>query len=87
VGRVSGKLGAEETAVGNLPVRGELDVAGLDLTDQQLDQLFAIDPTAWIGECELTEDYFAQFGERLPAELTAQLGALRDRLDAADSRA
>jgi phosphoenolpyruvate carboxykinase (GTP) len=86
VGRVSGQLGAEQTAIGNLPVRGELDVNGLDLTEEQLDQLFAIDPTAWIEECELTENYFAQFGEQLPAELTIQLEALRERLDAAKSQ-
>jgi phosphoenolpyruvate carboxykinase (GTP) len=83
VSRVNGEVGAETTAIGNLPVKGEFDVDGLGLTDDQLSQLFAIDPAAWLSEADLTEEYFAQFGERLPAELTGQLVALRERLEAA----
>jgi phosphoenolpyruvate carboxykinase (GTP) len=83
VGRVAGQLGAEQTAVGQLPVAGELDVSGLDLTEAQLDELFAVNPDAWLAEAALTEEYFAQFGDRLPEALSAQLTALRERLEAA----
>ena len=41
---------------------------------------FALDPDAWAREADLTEEYFAQFGDPLPAELRAQLVALRGRI-------
>ncbi|MDR1186507.1 MAG: phosphoenolpyruvate carboxykinase (GTP) [Bifidobacteriaceae bacterium] len=83
VARVLGEAGSEKTAIGQIPLPGEFPVEGLDLPEGTLDQLFAIDPTAWLAEADLTEEYFAQFGERLPAELTGQLVALRERLTAA----
>ena len=53
---------------------------GLDVSDAQMAELFAIDPTTWLAECDLTEEYFAQFGERLPTALTEELEALRRRI-------
>jgi phosphoenolpyruvate carboxykinase (GTP) len=81
--RVLGQAGAEQTPIGQIPLDGEFDVDGLDLPEGTLEQLFAIDPEAWLAEADLTEEYFAQFGERLPAELAGQLAALRERLEAA----
>jgi phosphoenolpyruvate carboxykinase (GTP) len=83
VARVLGQAGARQTAIGNLPELSQFDVDGLDLSPAALDQLFAINPDAWLAECDLTEEYFAQFGERLPEQLTQQLVALRARLEAA----
>ncbi|MDR2454063.1 MAG: phosphoenolpyruvate carboxykinase (GTP) [Bifidobacteriaceae bacterium] len=85
VARVLGEAGAERTPIGQIPLQGEFDVDGLDLPAGTLEQLFAIDPAAWLAEADLTEEYFAQFGERLPAELTGQLAALRERLAAAQA--
>ncbi|MDR1825556.1 MAG: phosphoenolpyruvate carboxykinase (GTP) [Bifidobacteriaceae bacterium] len=85
VARVLGEAGAQKTPIGQLPVIGEFDVEGLGLSDDVLAQLFAIDPAAWLAEADLTEEYFKQFGERLPVELTEQLAALRERLIAAQA--
>ncbi|MDR0944821.1 MAG: phosphoenolpyruvate carboxykinase (GTP) [Bifidobacteriaceae bacterium] len=82
-GRVSGELEADEAPNGNVPKKGDLDVSGLDITEDQLAQLFAVDPDAWLAETEDTEKYFAQFGSHLPAEMKEQLEALRSRLQAA----
>ncbi|MDR1394474.1 MAG: phosphoenolpyruvate carboxykinase (GTP) [Bifidobacteriaceae bacterium] len=83
VSRVLGDAGSVKTAIGQIPLPGEFNVEGLDLAPGVLEQLFAIDPDAWLAEADLTEEYFSQFGERLPAELTGQLTALRERLQAA----
>ncbi|MDR2567639.1 MAG: phosphoenolpyruvate carboxykinase (GTP) [Bifidobacteriaceae bacterium] len=83
VARVLGDAGSVKTPIGQLPLPGEFNVEGLDLPEGALEQLFAIDPDAWLAEADLTEEYFAQFGERLPAALTGQLAALRERLQAA----
>ncbi|MDR1634093.1 MAG: phosphoenolpyruvate carboxykinase (GTP) [Bifidobacteriaceae bacterium] len=84
VARVLGDAGSQKTPIGQIPLPGEFNVEGLDLPEGTLEQLFAIDPAAWLAEADLTEEYFAQFGERLPAALTGQLVALRERLQAAE---
>jgi phosphoenolpyruvate carboxykinase (GTP) len=76
--------GARPTAVGLVPEAGALDTDGLDLADGALDELFAVDAERWRAECDLTEEFFATFGDRVPSALRDQLKHLRDRL--ADER-
>ncbi|GAA2833634.1 phosphoenolpyruvate carboxykinase (GTP) [Leucobacter komagatae] len=78
--RVEGEHTGVETAVGTIPAPGELNLTGIEEVEKDLGKIFAIDPTSWLAEADLTEEYFAQFGDRLPAALTAELDALRDRL-------
>ncbi len=80
VKRVMGEVDAQPGISGQLPKREDLNVDGLDLSDDQVDQLFALDPKAWGTEADLTQQYFAQFGERLPPEMTNQLSMLRTRI-------
>ena len=82
VRRVEGNAEASDTAVGRVPADGELDLSGLDITDAQLAELFAVNPESWLAEADLTEDYYAKFGDRVPAALREQLTALRTRLQA-----
>ena len=82
VRRVEGNAEASDTAVGRVPADGELDISGLDITDAQLAELFAVNPESWLAEADLTEDYYAKFGDRVPAALREQLTALRTRLQA-----
>ena len=81
--RVAGEVSAQDALSGRLPALDDLDLDGLDLSDDALEQLFALDPDAWEREADLTESYFAQFGDRLPSELARELQALRDRITAA----
>ncbi|MFN8126452.1 MAG: phosphoenolpyruvate carboxykinase domain-containing protein [Candidatus Nanopelagicales bacterium] len=81
--RVEGRTHAEPTAIGGKPKDGDLYLEGLDLTDEQVAELFAVDPDSWLSEAELTEEYFAQFGDKVPAQLRDELAALRQRLEAA----
>ena len=80
--RLEGNEEARDTAIGRMPTEGELNVDGLDITPEQLTDLFSVDAETWLAEADLTEEYFAQFGDRLPAEMTQQLNNLRDRLKA-----
>ncbi|WP_449385893.1 phosphoenolpyruvate carboxykinase (GTP) [Cellulomonas soli] len=73
---------AVDSPLGLLPAPGSLDLDGLGLSEQDVAELFAVDPGAWADECGLTEEFFAQFGDRLPGELAAQLADLRARLSA-----
>ncbi|MDR1710901.1 MAG: phosphoenolpyruvate carboxykinase (GTP) [Propionibacteriaceae bacterium] len=78
--RVAGEIEAVDAISGRLPKKGDLNLDGLEISDAELEALFALDPDAWAGEADLTEEYFAQFGAKLPAELTGQLAALRERI-------
>jgi phosphoenolpyruvate carboxykinase (GTP) len=82
VERVEGRVEAEPTAIGGKPKDGDLYVDGLDLTGEQLEELFAVEPERWLAECDLTEEYFEQFGDRVPQALYDELADLRERLQA-----
>ncbi len=80
VNRLSGKAEAVDTPIGRVPAPGALNTVGLDITDAQLAELFAVNADSWLAETDLTQEYYAGFGERVPAELNEQLQGLRDRL-------
>ena len=81
--RLDSEVDADDTAIGRLPAAGSLNFDGLDLTEEQAADLFAIDPVTWLAESDLTEEYFDKFGDRVPAELREQLASLRARLQEA----
>jgi phosphoenolpyruvate carboxykinase (GTP) len=81
VERVSESAGAVSTPVGLLPAPGALDLAGLDLSQDDQDLLLTVDVQAWRREAEQMPEFFRGFGGHLPArlwelheELTARLG-------------
>jgi phosphoenolpyruvate carboxykinase (GTP) len=83
VDRLEGLAGAEETAIGRFPLAGELDVTGLDISEETMTELFHVDPASWLAEADLTAEYFTKFGDRVPAELLTQLDTLKTRLQQA----
>ncbi len=77
---IEGEAVGRETPIGILPAPGELNLTGIEEVSEDLDEIFAIDQQSWLAECELTEEFFAQFGDRLPAQMQAELDSLRNRL-------
>ncbi|MBA8991157.1 phosphoenolpyruvate carboxykinase (GTP) [Curtobacterium pusillum] len=86
-GRVSGEAEAVDTAIGEVPAPGSLDVTGLGLGATVLQSLLDVDPVAWLEECDRTEEFFARFGDRVPGRLRDELARLRERLAGADAGA
>ena len=78
--RVAGTATAVETPIGYLPAATDLNLAGLDIAPADIAELLRIDSDAWRAELPDIEKHFAQFGDRLPARLSEQVGALRERL-------
>ena len=78
--RVDQRAPALDTPLGWKPVDGGLNLDGIDVTRRDLEQLFEVDPEAWFAELDATEQFFATFGDRLPAGLTTQLTDIRRRL-------
>lgn len=81
--RVDGARAATETPLGWSPVAGSLNVDGLDLDDDTMEQLFAVDPGMWLDELDDTEAFFDTFGERVPGALRTQLASIRTKLETA----
>jgi phosphoenolpyruvate carboxykinase (GTP) len=80
VDRLEGRAEAVDTAIGRLPAPGSLDVTGLGLSQEQLDLLLTVDAEIWRQEAALVPAFYELFGDRLPAELWAELDALVARL-------
>jgi phosphoenolpyruvate carboxykinase (GTP) len=80
--RIQGKAGARETPIGLLPTLDSLRLNGLDLSREDLDGLFRIEPEEWIQELGEIQALLGRFGDRLPAKMNEQFGALAKRLGA-----
>ncbi|WP_231601660.1 phosphoenolpyruvate carboxykinase (GTP) [Salinibacterium sp. SWN167] len=78
--RVDGTVAARESALGLMPREGDLNIDGLELADDTMEQLFAIDNDSWMAEAEATEEFFATFDGRVPAAVSRQLEHLKTRL-------
>ncbi len=82
--RCTEKAAATNTAIGRLPAAGALNLDGLTLAPGALETLTSVDEEAWRTELPSIEEHYAQFGERLPAELHDELDALAKRLTEQD---
>lgn len=80
VERVSGKGEAVETPIGYVPAPGAVDISGLDVTDEQMEELSHVDTEEWLNEIALIREHYERFGERLPKVLSDELDALEARL-------
>ncbi|MEE2674290.1 MAG: phosphoenolpyruvate carboxykinase (GTP) [Myxococcota bacterium] len=80
--RCSGKAEGVETPIGIIPAAGEVDLEGLALDDEDIEELLAVDVDGWLAEIPLIREYYAQFGARLPSALVSELDQLEARLEA-----
>ncbi len=78
--RCEGTADAVETPIGNLPTLDALDFDGLDLDDEAIAELLRVEIDGWLSEIPLIREYYGQFGDRLPAELSRELDDLEARL-------
>ncbi len=80
--RVDGKGDVVETAIGNLPTKDSLDLSGLDIPAEDLDELLKVDNSQWLEVIPAMREHYAKFGDKLPKELAGELDALEARLKA-----
>jgi phosphoenolpyruvate carboxykinase (GTP) len=71
---------AAETPIGLVPTVDALDIEGLEISREEVEELLHVDPEEWKPEIEPIREFFAKFGDKLPEELTRQLDALEERL-------
>ena len=78
--RCEGKAGARECEIGYIPESGAIDTTDLDMSAEALEELFEVDKKLWLEDVADQEKYFAQFGDKLPAEIKSQLETLKGNL-------
>jgi phosphoenolpyruvate carboxykinase (GTP) len=80
--RLDGDAEAVETPIGLVPAPGAIDTTGLDMSDEDVAKAIAVNREDWLKELPLIDEWFAQIGDRLPAQLRAELDGLKQRLGA-----
>lgn len=80
VRRIDDRAAAVDSPIGRVPAIEDLNLDGVDISAADLEELFSIDRQSWTTEADLTEEYFGQFGDRVPSALRDELTSLRERL-------
>ena len=83
-GRIQGKFNGHKTPIGILPAEEELNLEGLNIPSENLQELISVDREGWKEEVEGLKSYFTLFGDRLPKALTEELQGLDNRLNERD---
>ena len=81
VERVNGVGKAVSTAIGYMPTPDAIDVEGLKVSKEDMEELLKVNKDEWLKEVASIREHYAKFGDRLPKELVAQLDALEKRLN------
>jgi phosphoenolpyruvate carboxykinase (GTP) len=78
--RCDGDSATVDSALGLLPAEGELNLDGLEISDQAMSDLLSVDEEALKAQLPQISVHLARFGDDLPPEVKAQLEALEERL-------
>ena len=80
VRRAAGEVEAVDGVTGRYPKFEEFNLEGLDLGEEEWAKMYDIDPEAWSAEMDDTEEYYKQFGDKLPEAIKEQLAKFRERI-------
>ena len=69
IDRCEGRVNARDTAIGYLPEASDLDITGLDVTAETLNELLDVDAAQWRTEMAAFGEYLQEYGSRLPSAL------------------
>lgn len=79
--RVHGKGKAVETPIGYLPTVDAIDTEGLKLAPSAMEELLSFDRAGWLNGTKDMEEFYVQFGPRLPQEIREHHEKLRKALE------
>ncbi len=79
--RCNDQADAVETPIGYLPRPEDINTEGLDITPETLQDILSVDPALWREEVAGIEEFYAKFGEKLPAALRTELDRLKADLN------
>ena len=78
--RCNGSVGAQPSAIGNVPHAHDLELSGLNLSSEALNTLLHVEQSAWQIEVEEIAAFLAEYGTRTPYALQLELAKARAAL-------
>ncbi len=78
--RVHGRIPTQETLLGWVPRAGDLDLQGLDISEEQVAEATEINLDEWSQELQSQGEFFEQMGKTAPEALLLQRKLLMSRL-------
>ena len=78
--RCDGRSEVVDTPIGRLPTMDALDVDGLDIRPEDLETLLTVDQEGWQAAIPQIREHYAQFGDKLPAQLQMAVDTLEAQL-------
>lgn len=78
--RVAGNANAVETPIGLMPRKEDLDLSGLEIDEEAMDELLSIDVELFQQNIPQIEEFINQFGEKTPERMKQQVEKLKERL-------
>ncbi|MEI6423236.1 MAG: phosphoenolpyruvate carboxykinase (GTP) [Lentisphaerota bacterium] len=79
--RIEGRAGANNTAVGLMPTKKDLDLEGLNMSDSDISELLGVDPVKWMAEIPEIEEFISGFGKHLPSRMKVQVEKMKKSLE------
>ena len=80
IDRCEEKIDAQDTPIGFLPHRDDIDMNGLDIPNKNIDELLSVNEKEWLTEIQSIGEYIQNFGQRVPKELLDQFKKLEIEL-------
>ncbi len=82
--RCKGEAGINETAIGGIPSPSDININNLGIDNAALEALLDVDAGAWSVEVAQIREYLEQYGDRLPAQMIAELDKVAAALTTSD---
>jgi GTP-dependent phosphoenolpyruvate carboxykinase len=80
IDRCEGRGGAAESPIGAVPRPEDLDLEGLQLAPEKINEVLAVKPEEWEKELAAQEEFFASLAPNVPEELLAEQKKVAQRL-------
>ena len=80
IDRVKEDVKARETAIGYVANEKDIHMEGINLAEEDVEELLHIDKEAWIEEVQKQEEFFRKFGDKLPKEILNEHKKLKARI-------
>ena len=78
--RCENAVDAKETAIGYVPNADDINLEGLDLSKETLEELLSVDKEMWKQDADGITEFYKKFRDRLPQELSGELETLKNNL-------
>ena len=80
--RCDGKVDAKETAIGYVPYAEDINLDGIEdeVSLESLKSILEVDASLWMEETKGIEEFYAKFGDKIPATLVNELETLKASL-------